>query len=167
MPHTRPVCIRHEEHGSTPSNSNTYKLSVSKPPILKQWRLPKWLAKMAMTTMQSSKRDQPWRDCTVRSFQRPSSHQLQTRNVAQLSNLVNDPTDPIGEPLVQHLEIQRLGIAMGQMLGAVILDLVDCRHLFLATGTTSTATREGGFAILSQIVSQLSVIPGRRGSFER
>jgi hypothetical protein len=41
--------------------------------------------------------------------------------VAQQSNLVNDPTDPIGEPLVQHFEIQRLGIAMGQMLGAFIL----------------------------------------------
>ena len=39
---------------------------------------------------------------------------------------------------MQHLEIQRLGIAMDQMLGAFILDF----GVSFATGTSSTATRE-------------------------
>ena len=142
MPHTRPVCIRHEEHGSTPSNNSTYKLSVSKPPILKQWWLPKWLVKMPMTTTQSSERDQPWRNSTVRSFQRPSSYQLQTRNVAQQSNLV-----PISLMILPTLSASRsCNTSRFSGWGSPwIRCWVRSSWILVsvfATGTSSTATRE-------------------------
>jgi hypothetical protein len=64
--------------------------------------------------------------------------------VAQRSNLVNDPTDPIGEPLVQHVEIQRLGIAMGKMLGASILAVLS---VFGHRHRKHSHERNAGFAI--------------------